>query len=281
MADSKRNSILCPRCHRLVSRDESLCPYCGLTRPGAAWKGHAAVRGIFDGDRLIRMVIALCTTMFIVSILIDLRDVNFDWRPFYFLSPGGSSLFLLGGTGTLPIDYYHRWWSLLSANYLHGGLLHILFNMVILKQIGTLVNREFGSQRMFSIYTLSGVAGFYLSYLVGIHTTIGASAAVCGLMGAAIYYGWSRGGIYGQAIFRQLGTWAIAIFVFGLLVPGINNWGHAGGMAAGILLAMGMGYNERRRTNRLHQLLFFACLAATLLVLTWALVTSIVYRMTA
>lgn len=278
MADSKRNSLLCPRCRRLISRDEPLCPYCGLSRPGAAWKNNAAVRGIFNGEQLIRMVIALCVTMFIASLLIDIRDVNFDWRPFYFLSPGPSSLFLLGGTGTLPIDQYHRWWSLLSANYLHGGLLHILFNMVILKQIAALVNREFGVQRMFSIYTLSGVAGFYLSYLAGVHTTIGASAAVCGLIGAAIYYGWSRGGIYGQAIYKQLGTWAISIFVFGLLVPGINNWGHAGGMAAGILLAMGMGYNENRPTNRFHRLLFLACLVVTILVLAWALVSSFLYR---
>lgn len=277
MADTKRNSILCPRCRRLVSRDEALCPFCGLTRPGAAWKSHAAVRGIYDGDGLIRMVIAACITMFLASLLIDVRGVNYDLRPFHFLSPEGASLFWLGGTGTGPIDHYQRWWTLLSANYLHGGLLHILFNMLILNQIGALVNREFGPQRMFSIYTLSGVAGFYVSYLAGIYTTIGASAAVCGLIGAAIYYGWSRGGIYGRAIYKQLGSWAIAIFIFGLLVPGINNWGHAGGMVAGGLLAMGLGYNERRQTNRGHRLLFFATLAATLLVLAWALINGIFY----
>jgi rhomboid protease GluP len=236
----------------------------------------------FRVDFLFRVVMdvvyyAVNIAFFMATLLFYPNQVKLSSHPMLFLAPYDYSLRQLGATGTLFINHAHRWWTLLSANYLHGGLLHILFNMVILKQIGALVNREFGPQRMFSIYTLSGVAGFYVSYLAGVYTTIGASAAVCGLIGAAIYYGWSRGGIYGQAIYKQLGTWAIAIFIFGLLVPGINNWAHAGGMGAGSLLAMGMGYNERRQTNRLHRLLFFACLATTLLVLVWALINGILY----
>jgi rhomboid protease GluP len=122
------------------------------------------------------------------------------------------------------------------------------------------------------------VAGFYLSYLAGVGFTIGASAAVCGLIGAAIYYGKSRGGVYGRAVYKQLGGWAVVIVIFGLIVPGINNWGHGGGMATGALLAWGMGYNEKRPIAFVHNLAFFACLAATVLVLAWAILSGVNYR---
>lgn len=278
MTDPKRNSILCPQCRRLISRDETVCPHCGLTRPGATWKRAAGLRGIFDGDQLIRLVIGVNIAFFLISLLFNPHRIGLSMNPLLMLAPENISLLQLGATGSIPIDRAQRWWTLLSANYLHGGLLHILFNMLAFWQIAALINREFGPQRMFSIYTLSGVAGFYLSYLAGVAFTIGASAAVCGLIGAAIYYGWSRGGIYGQAIFKQLGGWAIAIFLFGFIVPGINNWGHGGGMIAGALLAFGMGYTDKRPTTLIHRLIFFACLAATLLTLIWALGSGIYYR---
>ncbi|MDJ0781978.1 MAG: rhomboid family intramembrane serine protease [Desulfosarcinaceae bacterium] len=278
MTDSKRNSILCPQCRRLVSRDEARCPYCGHSRPGAAWKNIVGLRSILDGDQLIRVVIAVNIAFFLLTLLFNTRRIGISMNPLFLLAPESTSLLQLGATGTLPIDQAQRWWTLLSANYLHGGLLHILFNMMALRQVAGLVDREFGTQRMFSIYTLSGVIGFYISYLAGVPFTIGASAAVCGLIGAAIYYGWSRGGIYGQAISKQLGGWAIAIFVFGVLVPGINNWGHGGGMLAGALLAALMGYTERRSTGFLHRLAFFGCLIVTLVVLTWALGSGLYYR---
>ena len=278
MTAPKRNSILCPHCRRLVSRDEAVCPYCGLSRPGAAWKSAALLGGRFDGDQLIRVLIAVNVLFFILSLFFNVRRIGISMNPLLMLAPESKSLLQLGATGSIPIDRAQRWWTLLSANYLHGGLLHIFFNMAALRQIATLINQEFGPQRMFAIYTLSGVAGFYLSYLAGVPFTIGASAAVCGLIGAAIAYGWRRGGLYGRAIARQLGGWAIAIFLFGFVVPGINNWAHGGGMAAGMLLALGLGYNERRPTTFLHRLLFFACLTATLLVLVWALGSGVYYR---
>jgi rhomboid protease GluP len=184
-------------------------------------------------------------------------------------------LLLLGSTGTIPILQFNNWWSLLAANYLHGGLLHIFFNMMALRQIGPLVGREYGTHRMFVIYTIGGVLGFVLSFLAGVRFTIGASAAICSLIGALLYYGKSRGGTYGQAVYKQVGTWAVMIFVFGLLVPGINNWGHAGGMAAGALLAYLVGYSEKKRETPGHRLLGLACGVATLLVLAWACLSSL------
>lgn len=201
-------------------------------------------------------------------------------NPLTFLSPSDTSLFLLGATGTVPIDKYHRLWTLISASYLHGGVLHIFFNMAALGQLASVVDREFGVYRMFVIYTVSGIIGFSISYLAGVALTIGASASVCGLVGAALYYGKSRGGVYGRNLYRQISIWIILLFVFGLIVPGINNWGHGGGILAGIIFGYLLGYQEKKRENIIHKILAGVCAVVTLAVLIWAIGTALYYSLT-
>jgi len=275
--ESTKNSLLCPGCRRLISRDEPVCPYCGLKNPGVWWKNSRFTAVLTDPSQFVRLIIGVNIVMYVFSLLLNRPGASQGFSPLSFLGPGNRSLILLGGTGTIPVFQLGRWWSLLSANYLHGGLLHIFFNMYALYQIGPLVTREFGSYRMIIIYTVSGVLGFLLSVLAGVPLTIGASAAICGLIGAMIYYGRSRGGTYGDAVFRQVGGWAIAIVIFGFVVPGINNWGHGGGMLAGGLLGFLLGYKEKRRESLVHRLEGLACLAVTGLVLVWAVGSSFYY----
>jgi rhomboid protease GluP len=200
------------------------------------------------------------------------------FNPLFFFSPGSRSLILLGATGTIPIDDLHRWWTIISAGYLHGGILHILFNMLAFRQLGHVVVEEYGVYRMIILYTLGSVIGFLVSYLAGVKLTIGASAAVTSLIGAVLYYGKSRGGPYGQAIFRQIGGWAVGIFLFGLLVPGINNWAHGGGILAGAGLGFLLKYGERKRENLFHKFLAGVCMVVTLGILVWAVASSIYHR---
>ena len=278
MAERNRRPLLCPRCRRLVSADESKCPHCGLSRPGARWKSSPVGQIFFGQDHLIRYLVYFNIAFYVISLLMNPRGTGLSANPLRMLSPDSQSLLLLGATGTVPIDRLGRWWTLLSANYLHGGILHLFFNMMAVGQVAPLVLREYGGHRFVAIYTLGGVCGFYVSYLFGVALTIGASAALCALIGAAMYYGWHRGGVYGQAIYRQLGGWAIAIFVFGFVVPGINNWGHGGGFLAGALLGMLLGYSERRPVNPVHRLLAAACVLITGAVLLWALGSGFYYR---
>ncbi|MEW6519498.1 MAG: rhomboid family intramembrane serine protease [Thermodesulfobacteriota bacterium] len=276
-----KNSLLCPNCRRLISRHERVCPYCGTSRPGSWWKNNRLTAGFSDEDRIISLITYANVGMYILSLLLNPRSAGLAVNPFDFLSPSDRSLLILGSTGTVAIGQLHRWWTLLAANYLHGSLLHIAFNLIALRQIGPLVIREYGAYRMFVIYTLGGVAGFFLSFLAGIAFTIGASAAVCSLIGAMLFYGKSRGGTYGRNIYSQIGAWAISIFVFGLIVPGINNWGHGGGMAAGALLAFLLGYQERKRENISHKFLAIGCAALTAVILAWAALTGILYLLLA
>lgn len=275
----QRNSILCPNCGLLISLSEQSCPYCGLRTPGARWRRLAVFRLLADPALLVKTVIGVNIGMFVLSLVFDLRTVNLAMNPLLLLSPSLKSLFVLGATGTDPINEYHRWWTLVSASYLHGNLIHIFFNMAALRNLAPLLTREFGTSRFFIIYTLGGVFGFLVSYLAGVALTIGASAGVCGLVGASLYYGKSRGGIYGTAIYKQVGMWVIIMFVFGFVVPGINNWGHGGGIAAGALLGYFLGYHERKRETAFHKTLAALCLAATAVVLAWAILTGLYYRL--
>lgn len=278
MTEENKRAVLCPNCGKLISSSETTCPHCGLSSPTSKWKNNPWTKGISDEGMLIRTIIAINAAIYILSLVLYPQGMSMSMNPLTMLSPSGNSLILLGATGTYPIDQLGRWWSLVSANFLHGGILHILFNMMAFKQIAPLITREFGTYRMLIIYIVGGTLGFLLSYLAGVRVTIGASAAVCGLIGAALFYGKSRGGVYGQAVFRQVGGWVIGLFIFGLLIPGINNWGHGGGLIGGALLGMAMGYHETKMENITHKMLAQVCVAITILILAWAIITGLIFR---
>jgi rhomboid protease GluP len=278
MPNHKRQSILCPNCKKLISISEKKCPYCGTGNPAAWWKNNILTRGFNDPYLLVRSIIGVNIGIYVISLLLNPSGFGLALNPLTFLAPSGQILELLGATGKVPIDAFQRYWTLVSANYLHGGILHIFFNMAAFRQLGLLVAREYGVYRMFIIYTLGGVIGFFISYLASVPWTIGASAAVCSLAGALLFYGKSRGGLYGRAIYKQIGIWVIILFIFGLLVPVINNWGHGGGIAAGIGLGFLLGYQERKKENVLHKLVAGGCAVLTLVILGWAVVSGIYVR---
>ena len=235
-------------------------------------------RGFSDPYLLIKSIIGVNIAIYLISLLLSAKGLGLALNPLTFLSPSGRILELMGATGRVPIDAAQRYWTLVSANYLHGSVLHILFNMVAFWQLGLLAVREYGPYRMFIIYTLGGVAGFFVSYLAGVPWTIGASASVLSLAGALLYYGKSRGGVYGRTIYKQIVIWVIILFIFGILVPIINNWGHAGGIAAGIGLGFLLGYQERKKETVFHKLLAGGLAVLTLLILSWAVVSGVYYR---
>ncbi|MBN1254781.1 MAG: rhomboid family intramembrane serine protease [Deltaproteobacteria bacterium] len=278
MGKQKKNAILCPNCKSLISRNESRCPYCGVSHPGTWWKHNFLTQGFRDSDYILMAIIYTNIGIYVLSLFLNIRGASVSPNPLALLSPDIESLKLLGAAGVMPIKYGHKWWTLVSANYLHAGILHILFNMFALRQLGPLVIEEYGIYRMFVIYTLGGIFGFLVSYLFKTPLTIGASAAICSLIGAVLYFGKSRGGAYGQIIFRQIGGWAIGIFIFGLLVPGIDNWGHGGGMLGGAILGFLLGYQERKKENLSHKLLAGVCMIVTAVVLGYAIVNGIYLR---
>lgn len=223
---------------------------------------------------ILKWMIGVNILFFAASLVLSGKGVKLSLNPFTALSPSTNVLIYLGASGTIPIVQYHQWWSFLTANWLHGSLLHIIFNMTALWQIGYLILAIYGIYRMFIIYTLSGIAGFCLSYVAGVPVTIGASAAICGLLGAAFYFGKSQGGTPGKVVSKMASGWILSLVIFGFAIPNINNWGHGGGFAAGIVLGWLLGYNERKKENSFHMLLSSVLMAVTVIVIGWQMVSA-------
>jgi rhomboid protease GluP len=272
---SERKSILCPNCRKLISSDEPSCPYCGILRPGLH-NTAGKLRKIFFNVDLVKLIIIINVAFYILALLLNPSEIFISGgSPLNFLSPSGRSLLLLGATGTIPVFQFHHYWSLVAASFLHGGILHIVFNMMALYQIGPFILREFGFYRFMIIYVLTGITGFSVSLIAGVPFTIGASASLCGLIGAIIYYGRSRGGYYGQAIYKQAMGWVVGLIVFGVILSGINNWAHGGGLLSGLLLAFLLGYNDQKRETAGTKLIAYACILITAAVLIWAIIFSL------
>ena len=176
-----------------------------------------------------------------------------------FLSPGTRALYQLGMTSG-PVWHAGWWWTLLTAIYLHGGLLHIFFNLMWIRQLGPHVTEVYGPGRSFILFSLSGACGFLLSNLLSGAPTIGASGSIFGLLAALIVYGRRRGI---SMLSAQLWQWAVILFVLGFLLQGVNNWAHLGGFAGGWVLASLMKFDDERRETPLVQLAALALLALT------------------
>ncbi|MDP2627751.1 MAG: rhomboid family intramembrane serine protease, partial [Candidatus Rokubacteria bacterium] len=132
-------------------------------------------------------------------------------------------------------------------------------------QLAPAVEQAYGRSRLVLIFTGGGVLGFVLSNWAGVGTTIGASGAVFGLLGAMAAYGRSRGGLFGVAVFRQYWQWAVVLFVMGFLMPGVNNFAHAGGFVGGYLTGMIGGHGDSRLGDGLHRAAATAAVALTAL----------------
>ncbi len=270
MSEKNNNlgAILCPSCRKLISASAEKCPYCGMKNPNM-WGMAGVLRKMFGGDAsLIPVISAVCIGVYVISILLDPGAV-FRMRGFSLFGLGAPSpyaLIKLGMTGS-HIMRQGQWWTLITAIYLHGGLLHILFNVLWIRQIGPLVEELYGISRSFVIFTIAGVLGYLVSNYVGIPYTIGASGSIFGFFGAIVYYGRKRGGAFGTAIYRQMGQWALVLFVIGFIMPGgmVNNFAHGGGFVGGYAAAAVLGYTEMKTENHLHQLAAIGTMLLTVL----------------
>jgi rhomboid protease GluP len=153
-----------------------------------------------------------------------------------------SQLLRFGASYPLATIGENRWETLVTACFLHGGLLHLGFNMLALWQAGPLVERAVGSARMAPMYLLSGACGNLLSVASGWlkrtgAPTVGASGAILGVVAAALVIGWRIQGWRGP-LTQAMARWIGFVIAFGLLSGGvIDNWAHVGGALAGAVIA--------------------------------------------
>jgi rhomboid protease GluP len=267
-----QGSSLCYACGKLNRADAPVCFYCGRRYPGL-W-GFAPVLGRVVGQLdFARLVTAVCVAAYVGALLLDPTAALHPRGLFGILLPSSTALLALGMTGAFALGL-GQWWTLFTAIYLHGSLLHIIFNLLWINQLAPAVEDLYGRARLAVIFTAAGVGGFVLSNAAGVPATIGASGAVFGLLGAMVRYGRSRGGVFGMAVFRQYWQWSLVLFVMGFLMPGVNNLAHAGGFLGGYLTALVVGHAEQRREGAADRLAAIAVLVVTVLSFALALWTS-------
>jgi rhomboid protease GluP len=234
-------SVVCTSCGSLVGVRDEKCFNCGRRNPGL-WGFAPLLRSLGNDLGFVVLVMWGSGGLYIISLLLSGQSIGMGGSLLGILAPSSQSVFLLGASGALPVFGFGRWWTILSAGWLHGSLLHIIFNMMWVRDLGPVVADVFGAGRMVIIYTISGACGFLLSSMAAVYLpplpllragaqlTLGASAAIFGLLGALVYYGRRTGSslVRGQAV-----RYAVILGIFGLIMPGIDNFAHAGGFAGG------------------------------------------------
>lgn len=264
-------SMLCPSCRKLISVDEKRCPYCGTMRPGL-WGFGPALAKLFGGRiDLVVILMGTCVLLFAFSIALDPRAALRPANPLEILSPSSRALYRLGMTGGWATAT-GAWWTILTAIYLHGGPLHILFNVMWIRDLGRAAEDVFGPARFFVVWTAAGAGGFVLSNLLGASPTIGASGSIFGLLGAMIAHSRRRHSTLGSAVSRQMIQWAVMLFIFGFVMRGVNNLAHLGGFATGYLLGRALPGAAERREGRSMQFTAMLLVVATLAAFALAIV---------
>jgi len=233
--DSRR---MCPNCRAFITNRDRICPYCNeRVGPRAIDLRQPAdiLGGLIPHARFNTMVILVINFGLYLATTI------------YSMKAGNSSAFMTLDSRTLlafgakfgPFISGGQWWRLVTAGFLHGGLLHILMNSWVLFDLGAEVEQIYGASRMWVVYFLSSVFGFYLSDLWNpMAPSIGASAGLAGLIGAMIALGLTHSGPAATAIRGHYIRWAIYLMIWSIFFPGVDIAAHVGGMAAGF----GVGY---------------------------------------
>jgi len=282
MLRKKTGSVVCASCGSLVGVNDDKCYMCGRRNPGL-WGFGPVLRQLGNEFGFTSVIVYGCVGLYALSLLLTVLHGESVMGPSIvsLLGPGGFALDALGASGAVPVFLEGRWWTLLSAGWLHAGALHILFNMMWVRQLGPAVADIFGEARMIVIYTIASITGFFLSSFLAAHFpfipffrgagfTVGASAPIFGLLGALVHYG-GRGG--SSIVRSQALNYALVLFVFGLFVAGVDNSAHLGGFIGGYLASMWLDPLKRERMD--HFIGAAVCIVATALSIVASLVLAL------
>jgi rhomboid protease GluP len=162
------------------------------------------------------------------------------------LNPGGQLLVQFGAQYWPLVVYEGQWWRCLTYAFTHGGLIHLGFNMVVLYQVGPMLEFAIGPARFLVLYTITALVATAAGYLWHpMALVVGASGSLFGLIGFAVAYFHRIGS---QVAIQQrnfMFQWAVMAFVFGFLL-GADNAAHLGGAVSGGLFGLVVPLSVRR-----------------------------------
>lgn len=228
---------MCANCRAFISTDDRVCPYCDM-KIGPRAVDRRDTSGMIAGfipnagytTFLILLInFGLYAATVIVSMNLGAEDalMNVDNRAL-----------VLFGAKFYPLIQAGQWWRLVTAGFLHGGLIHIAMNSWVMFSVGAQVEETYGAARYLVLYFVATTTGFLASTYFSASISVGASAGLFGLIGAMIAAGMRSKTSMGAAIRAQYTQWVIYMLVIGLLpMFNIDTAAHLGGLAGGFAIA--------------------------------------------
>lgn len=230
-------SRMCPNCRAFIEPSTKTCPYCEVQlgqRIVDARSPSDIAGGLIPHARFTTSMILLVNgALFAATVVASMQAGN------------NSALFSVDGTTLLQFGAKvnrfiagGQWWRLITAGFLHGGLMHILMNSWALMDLGAQVEELYGSARLLVFYFVATALGFLASAYWSSALSVGASAGVFGLIGAMIAVGLRHKTALGAAIRGMYVRWAVYGLLLGL-IPGlrVDNAAHIGGLVGGFAVA--------------------------------------------
>ena len=270
---------MCASCGVLVGVNDDACYNCGRTNP-SLWGFSPALRSLGTDLGFVPFVMGACVVIYalVVVAIVGANGTEVLTQVLIF-GPSGRALTVFGASGAVPLFDYYDWWTVLSAGWLHAGILHLGMNMLSLRNLAPAVAQIFGPGRMVIIYTAGAVVGFTASSLAGAflppirfigggQVTVGASASIAGLIGAILAYGHSSGSGMARSYANQ---GILMLLVIGFVFPNVDNWAHFGGFAGGYFAAKVLDPLKRERID--HVLIAVGCLAVSMLAVAWSFIS--------
>jgi membrane associated rhomboid family serine protease len=258
---------LCPSCGTLVGANATKCHQCGANLTFSIAAASRSLEKLFPTAAPATYgILGFSCLIYITSLLATMRTHGLQ-------PPTGGGIAAIMNLGAISGDVLQRFgaslplpydiaqpWRLVMAVFLHGSLMHIVFNMWVLMDFGPELEEAYGSARFFFIYVLTGIGGYILSSLFG-HFAIGGSGAILGICGLAVAITTGRRDAASQMLRERIWRLLIYLIVIAILPFGflgnIDNMAHIGGFASGFVLGKIMtdrppsSPEERNRANAL------------------------------
>ena len=228
---------MCPHCRAFITSKDHVCPYCGEKVGARAIDRRSpvdALGGLIPHARFATTMILLINVGLYLAMVVHSMGLGNSGA---FMDLDLQTLYQFGGKFRRNI-LGGEWWRLVTAGFLHGGLLHIGMNCYVLFDLGAQVDEIYGTSRFVTFYILSTIGGFAASTYWSAAPSVGASAGLFGLIGVMIALGVNSQTSVGAAIRGMYIRWAIYGLLFGLLPYfRVDNAAHIGGLVTGFVTA--------------------------------------------
>jgi rhomboid protease GluP len=181
---------------------------------------------------MVRLIVVVNIVIYVVPYLLDQLGVVYKAMALTDL------LLIHGAKDNIAIYQANQYYRFLTMMFLHGNLVHLLFNTFAIVQIGESVERMSDQNRFLGIYFVGGLVGGVASYLYSANPSVGASGAIFALIGAMGTFVWTNRSAYGEHAKQILGNIAFTAMInifFGYSMPNIDNMAHIGGLLGGLV----------------------------------------------